>query len=88
MVLGVFDEGERSAVHEVDLRRYRCLSCHAVSVVGPWDILPGMLYTLLTVVLALAKWAQGCSEGSVRAQLGVFPIVGVTAQGDWASLRR
>lgn len=88
MVLGALTEHEKPGVHEITVRRYRCLKCRSVLVVGPWDLLPGMLYTLVTVVVALAHWAQGASLASVRERLGVFPVIGVAAQGSWASLLR
>lgn len=88
MVLGALGAGEAGAVHEITLRRYQCQSCGAVLTVGPWDLLPGMLYSLVTVVLALARWGRGQSMASVRAHLSAFAVVGVSAQGRWASLRR
>jgi hypothetical protein len=47
-----------------------------------------MLYSLVTVVLALAQWAQGTTTGSVRAQLGAFAVVGLAGRLSWRSLRR
>ena len=88
MVLGQLGVGEPRGVHEVELRRYRCLSCRAILVVGPWDLLPGMLYSLVTVVLALAQWGMGTATGSVRARLGAFAVVGLAGRLSWRSLRR
>lgn len=88
MVLGALTEHEKPGVHEITVRRYRCLECGSVLVVGPWDLLPGMFYALVTVVLALARWAEGASLASVRAQLGAFSVVGVAAQVGWTSLLR
>jgi len=88
MVLGQLDVGEPAGVQEIELRRYRCLGCGTVLVVGPWDLLPGMLYSLVTVVLALAHWALGTKTGSVRARLGAFAVVGVAGRLSWRSLRR
>lgn len=87
-VFGVLGVGEGPGVHELELRRYRCLGCNAVLVVGPWDLVPGMLYGLTTVVLALAQWALGSTRASVRAQFGAFSVIGVSTRGDWPSLRR
>lgn len=88
MVLGVFAEDDKPGVHEISVRRYRCLNCRSILVVGPWDLLPSMYYTLVTVVLALARWAQGETQSSVRARFGAFRVVGVAAQCSWASLLR
>ena len=54
MVLGLLGVGESPGVHEIEVRRYRCLGCRAILTVGPWDLLPGMLYSLATIVVALA----------------------------------
>src|SRR5690606_37551350 len=75
-------------VHQIALRRYRCLGCRAILVVGPWDLLPDLLYSLVTVVVALAQWALGATKASVRAQLGAFSVVGVWTLTGWPSLRR
>lgn len=88
MVLGQLDISERPGVHELVLRRYRCRGCGAVLTVGPWDLLPGMLYSLVTVVVALAQWGLGCKTASVRAQLGAFAVIGVAGRQSWRSLRR
>src|SRR5690606_21221113 len=87
-VFGVLAVDESPGVHEIELRRYRCLGCGAVLVVGPWDLVPGMLYGLATIVLALAQWTLGSARASVRAQFGAFSVVGVSTRGDWPSLRR
>ena len=87
-MLGQLDVAGSAGVHEIVLRRYRCLGCGAVLTVGPWDLLPGMLYSLLTVVVALARWATGHTKASVRAQHGAFTVVGVTERQSWPSLRR
>jgi len=88
MVLGALGAGDSGAVHEILLRRYRCLGCGAVLTVGPRDLLPGMLYSLVTVVVALAQWGQGATTSSVRAQLGAFSVIGNATLHDWCSLRR
>lgn len=88
VVLGQLDADGSRGVHEIVVRRYRCLSCGAILVVGPWDLLPRMLYSLVTVVVALACWALGSTKASVRAQLGAFAITGDSTKHDWRSLRR
>ncbi len=88
MVLGQLAVGEPPGVHEIELRRYRCLGCGAIVVVGPWDLLPRVLYSLVTVVLALAQWAMGSTKASVRAQLGAFSVIGNSTLNGWPSLRR
>src|SRR5690606_28916633 len=88
MVLGGQGAGEPGGVGGGMLRRYQCQSCGAVLTVGPWDVLPGMLYSLVTVVVALAQWALGSTKASVRAQLGAFAVVGVAGKQNWRSLSR
>src|SRR5690606_17527037 len=88
MVLGVLSVEGALGVHQIALRRYRCLGCRAILVVGPWDLLPDLLYSLVTVVVALAQWALGATKASVRAQLGAFSVVGVSTLRGWPSLRR
>lgn len=88
MVLGALGVGEAPGVYELNLRRYRCRSCGSVLVVGPYDVLPKVLYGLVTVMAALARWGHGWALSVVRAQLGAWSLVGISAQGTWASVRR
>jgi hypothetical protein len=74
---------------EVVLRRYRCLSCGAVIVVGPQGLLRGWLYSAPAIAWAL--WLYGVARrtaAQVRRQVSAWPTVGATAAAGWAALRR
>src|SRR5690606_12455785 len=54
----------------------------------PWDLLPDLLYSLVTVVVGLAQWALGATKAAGRAQLGAFSVVGVLTRRGRPALRR
>lgn len=87
-VLGALAVGEPAATHTLRVRRYLCRLCGAVTTVGPWDLLPGWLYSLVAVVLVLVRWACGEPVAALRAQLAGTPQHGFGEPGQWASLRR
>jgi len=70
-------------------RRYECQRCGACMLVVPRELLPRRLYTACAIGLALAMWALlGATESVVRKRISPFTVVGATACGGWATLRR
>jgi hypothetical protein len=70
-------------------RRYRCQPCGAVIAVVPAGVLRRRLYTAGAIALALALYGViGLAPAEVRARVSPLRIVGATAAGGWASLRR
>lgn len=71
------------------LRRYVCLRCDAVLVVGPRGIAPRKRYSGSAIAFAFALWAlAGKSQPEVFRRVSVFGLSpSVVAQG-WHSLRR
>lgn len=82
------ESGRSEALSVLHMRRYRCRQCKAVVSVGPWDLLPRGLYTVITICLALALWGNGESLGTIRLTMGAWSLVGFAAQGRWETLRR
>jgi hypothetical protein len=69
-------------------RRYRCLSCNAVCLVVPTGVVPGRVYFMSTIALALAMWSvRRLTAQEVRRRLSPFQVVGPSVVG-WAQLRR
>jgi hypothetical protein len=74
---------------EVTQRRYRCMRCNAVCVVGPCDIVPRYLYGYSAIALAFALFGLlKLPVGSVRQRLCPWRRVGACAYGRWTTLRR
>jgi hypothetical protein len=77
------------AVIGILLRRYQCQPCGAVVVVGPRGLLRRRLYSAGAVALALAlHGVAALSPAETRRRVSPLRIVGATATGGWASLRR
>ena len=57
MRLGPEELGGRSVSTTIEVRRYRCVRCHAVLVVVPRGVLPRLRYGAVAVALALARWS-------------------------------
>jgi hypothetical protein len=88
-VRGPAGPGEQPVERSVILRRYLCLACGAVIVVGPCDIEPGWLFSRPAIAWAL--WLFGVAKlaaATVRRQLSPWATVGATAAAGWATLRR
>jgi hypothetical protein len=80
--------GGRSAITEIEARRYVCRACDAVVLVVPADVARRCLYTLSVIAAALAQWSHGgLPAGAVRSAFSAFAIVGDAATG-WPSLVR
>ncbi len=74
---------------EILVRRYRCQRCGAVLLVVPRGVLRSRLFSVSAIALALALWAlHRLSAREVRRRVSPWSIVGDTAAGGWASLRR
>jgi hypothetical protein len=81
--------GEPPEEQTVLLRRYLCLQCRAVIVVGPLGLLPGWIYS--GPAIAWALWLFGVATqaaAKVRSQVSPWSVVGATAAAGWATLRR
>jgi hypothetical protein len=88
-VRGPAGPGARPAERLVLLRRYLCLACGAVIVVGPCDLVPGWLFS--GPAFAWALWLFGVARRSameVRRRVSPWATVGATAAAGWATLRR
>jgi hypothetical protein len=88
-VRGPPDPGEHPVERSILLRRYRCLACGAVIVVGPSGLLRGWLYS--GPAIAWALWLFGVAKraaATVRRQVSPWATVGATAAATWATLRR
>jgi hypothetical protein len=88
-VRGPAGPGEPPQEQTVLLRRYLCLACDAVIVVGPRDLVPGWIYS--GPAIAWALWLFGVAKQSaakVRSQVSPWALVGATAAVGWATLRR
>lgn len=70
-------------------RRYRCVPCGAVIVVVPREVRARRLYSVAAIGLALALWGLvGATAAQVRERISPATILGETAVGGWATLRR
>jgi hypothetical protein len=81
-------EGAAEA-NDVQLRRYRCVECEAVVMVGPRGLVSRRLYSAAAIGLALALWALlGESASAVRDRVSPWSSLGDSAVTGWAALRR
>ncbi len=86
---GPVEVGSAPALIAILVRRYLCLSCGAVVVVGPRGPVRRRLYAAGAIALALALYGvAGLAPAEVRRRVGPLRIVGPTAAAGWASLRR
>jgi len=80
---------ERAETVEITARRYRCVPCGAVIVVVPFEVVAGRLYSASAIGMALALWGLVLATAArVRQRVCPARIVGNTAMGGWATLRR
>ena len=88
-VRGPAGPGQQPIERSVLLRRYLCLGCGAVIVVGPRELVPGWLFS--GPAIAWALWLFGVAKQSaakVRSQVSPWAQVGATAAAGWATLVR
>jgi hypothetical protein len=88
-VLGPREPGEEAAMVEIVVRRYRCVPCGAVSTVVPQEIVARRLYSVAAIGFSLALWGLTLATAAqVRRRVSPAKLVGPTAVGSWATLRR
>jgi hypothetical protein len=88
-VLGPLSAHEAPEMVEITVRRYRCQPCGAVISVVPCQVVAKRLYSAAAIGFALALWGLlQWSARKVRQAVNPLRIVGATAIGSWASLRR
>lgn len=87
-MFGVLELGGTAGIHEVFLRRFLCVRCGAVVTVGPFDIAAGLLYSLLSIVVVLARWGLGVPLPVLRRQFGGGQHWGDAGAASWRSVRR
>lgn len=76
-------------ISTVVLRRYRCMSCNAVVMVGPRGLLRRYLYSAPAIGWALALYGLARrTAAQVRQRVSPWSVVGDAAAGRWATLRR
>lgn len=76
-------------ISTVVLRRYRCMSCNAVVMVGPRGLLRRYLYSAPAIGWALALYGLARrTAAQVRQRVSAWSVVGDAAAGRWATLRR
>jgi hypothetical protein len=76
-------------MHSLVVRRYVCQRCRAVTVVGPRGLVPGHLFGLGTIVVALWLWAcEKLPAATVRTLVRPWARSGVGSAERWASLGR
>jgi hypothetical protein len=89
LVYGPLGADDGSAIRSLLGRRYRCLRCRAVLLVLPRCIGRRLVYTLYSIVLALASWAVDAKPlRLVRAVVSPFRVVGAAAAVGWSSVKR
>jgi hypothetical protein len=72
----------------VTLRRFLCVRCGSVVMVGPFDIAARLLYGLLSIVLVLARWGAGVPLPVLRRQFGVGHRWGDAGAATWRNVHR
>lgn len=74
---------------EVVLRRYFCVRCSGITMVGPRGVVPRHLYGLGTILVALWMWSMWpLPARKVRDALRPWRRSGDACIGRWASLER
>jgi len=81
--------GDEQKVEEITLtlRRYHCLECGHVMIVGPREVRSRFRYGACLIVLALALWGDGASESELRRRFSGWNMPSCT-KGKWAVLYR
>jgi len=88
-VEGPYAPGERPAVTDIVVRRYRCKACTAVLVVVPHGVGRALRYALGAIACALGLWGYaGVPAARVRELTSAATARGFTSPEQWSSLRR
>jgi hypothetical protein len=71
----------------VQIRRYQCQSCAAITTVVPAETLSGRLYTAAAIALALALYGLSrLASAAVRRQVSPWQVT--ASPGSWRTLSR
>lgn len=88
-IRGPHGPDDRPTLVVVHLRRYQCTACNSVITVVPRHVKPRRLYSIGAIALGLALWgAMNLPASQVRERINPARIVGASAAGTWATLRR
>jgi hypothetical protein len=88
-LLGPPPPGADARAESLVLRRYLCLGCGAVVLVGPCGVLPRKHYSGAAIAWALALCGLlGLPLAEVRRQVSPWRVVGAAAAVGWVSVRR
>ena len=86
---GPLKAGEAPEFHDVLIRRFRCVHCHAVLRVGPRGILPHRRYWSGAILAALALWTlYEEAPKAIRETLSPWRQVSPETGARWPSLLR
>ncbi len=73
----------------VQVRRYRCVACRAVTTVGPAELLTRRLYSASAIAWSLALFGLALlSPRHIRSLVSPWRTVGPTAAARWTTLSR
>jgi len=88
-VLGPPEPQAQAGLRMVELRRYRCLACGAVTTVTPAEVLTRRLYGAGAIVWALALFGlSALSPQAVRSAVSPWRVVGAATADRWSTLAR
>lgn len=86
---GPLDPGGPPVIVVVTTRRYQCVACNALITVVPRGVSRWRHYSAAAIGIALAlHGVMRETASAVRRQVSPWRIVGASAAGGWASLRR
>lgn len=76
-------------LRELQVRRYRCTACRALTTVVPSETLTKRLYTASAVAWALALYGlMAATPRAIRRLVSPWPVVGATSAARWQTLLR
>ena len=86
---GTLELGDTPEFHDLLIRRFRCVHCHAVLRVGPRGILPRRRYWGGAILAALALWSLlGETPEAIREAVSPWRQVSPETGRRWPSLLR